>query len=78
MRSLLRALAVATFYVVTLGLTGGCSTIKAQEKPLVQVPVEVIVEETPEPFDICAPTTGEASPDRMKGHAFESKPYGCM
>lgn len=41
----------------------------------IQIEVELDVAE---PFDICAPTDGELSPDRLKGHAMDSKPYGCM
>ena len=57
-------------------LLGGCQgvsytvTVETTKVKAVEVPVE--------PFDICAKTDGELSPMRLFGHAFDSRPYGCM
>jgi len=66
--------------ILAVILTTGCQaksynvTVEPTREKLVVVPVIVEVE----PFDICAKTTGEDSPLRLHGHAFDSKPYGCM
>lgn len=43
--------------------------------PTKSIVVEIQLEE---PFDMCARTSGEDDPRQMYGHAFDSKPYGCL
>ena len=66
--------------ILAVILTTGCQakSYTVTVEPIKEKTVVVPVEEPVERFDICAQTTGEESPLRFHGHAFESKPYGCM